>query len=333
MRPRLTGQVRTFLVLVLGAAVLCGCGAAAGSKPASPSIAGVPYHNPVFAQDFPDPYVLRLGTHNYYAYGTATGWEKGYFPILHSRDAVHWKPVGDIFTLTHRPMWSDADFWAPDVVKRGHTYFAYFVGSIGGTHCIGVATSSKPTGPFDDRGQVGCNYRGGSGFIDPDVYLMPGGTAYLYVSVDEPHHIAVMRLDRSLLRPGGPVRRLFGVSQSWESGPDFTTVEGPYLFRHRALYYLLYSGNSYNTDYAEGYATGRSPLGPFTKCSCNPVLRGDRAVKGPGGGSVFEGPDGNLWLAYHGWGRVEGYDKGGARSLRLAPLQWHGQTLSIPVTP
>lgn len=311
--------------------LLAGCGSRADSS--GPSIAGVPYHNPVFARDFPDPYVLRLGPHNYYAYATSTGWERGYFPILHSSDAVHWKYVGDIFSLQNRPMWSEADYWAPDVIRRGHTYYAYVVGSISGTHCIGVATSSSPIGPFKDRGTVGCAYPDGSGFIDPDVYLAPSGAAYLYVSVDTPHHIAVMPLDHSLLHRKGAGRKLFGVTQSWESGPDFTTVEGPYLFKHGGLYYLLYSGNSYNTNYAEGYATSRSATGPFTKCTCNPVLKGNSRVKGPGGGSVFTGPDGRLWLAYHGWGKVEGYDQGGARSLRLAPLVWHGARLSIPVTP
>jgi beta-xylosidase len=326
---------RTILALAGALAILL-LAVAAATLPrdaATPSIAGVPYGNPVFARDFPDPYVLRPGTHNYYAYATATGWEKGFFPILHSRDAVHWRYTGDIFSVTDRPQWSETDYWAPDVIRRGGTYFAYFVGSVSGTHCIGVATAGSPTGPFHDRGVVSCGYRGGSGFIDPDVYRGAGGHAYLYVSVDEPHHIAVVPLQHSLLRPSGSARRLFGVSQRWESGPDFTTVEGPYLFTHGGRYYLLYSGNSYNTDYAEGYATAPGPLGPFTKCACNPVLRGDGRVKGPGGGSVFTGPDGQLWLAYHGWGAVEGYEHGGARSLRLGPLQWDGTRLSIPVTP
>jgi beta-xylosidase len=326
--------VTRFKVWLLTAAVviLAGC-ADSSAAPSGPSIAGVPYHNPVFARDFPDPYVLRLGPHNYYAYATATGWERGYFPILHSRDAVHWKYVGDIFSLQNRPQWSESDYWAPDVIRRGKTYYAYFVGSISNTHCIGVATSASPVGPFKDRGSLGCTYPGGSGFIDPDVYIAPGGAGYLYVSVDEPHHIAVFPLAPSLLRRNGAGRELFAVSQPWEAAPDFTTVEGPYLIRHQGLYYLLYSGGSYDTRYAEGYATASSPLGPFTKCACNPVLKGDSKVKGPGGGSVFTGPDGKLWLAYHGWGKVEGYDKGGARSMRLAPLIWHGARLSIPVTP
>lgn len=312
--------------------VLAGCGTRASSS-SGPSIAGVVYHNPVFGRDFPDPYVLRLGAHNYYAYATSTGWERGYFPILHSSDAVHWKYVGDIFSLQDRPLWSEADYWAPDVVRRGHTYYAYVVGSISGTHCIGVATSSSPVRPFKDRGVVACGYRGGSGFIDPDVFVGTNGSAYLYVSVDEPHQIAVLPLNQTLLRRAGEARKLFGVTQSWEAGPDFTTVEGPYLFKRGSLYYLLYSGNSFNTNYAEGYATGPTPLGPFTKCACNPVLKGDSKVKGPGGGSVFTAPDGTFWLAYHAWGAVEGYDRGGARSLRLAPLIWKGSRLTIPVTP
>ncbi len=43
------------------------------------------YDNPVVNRDFPDPMVLRRGPHDYYAYGTTTGWEipGHHFPILH----------------------------------------------------------------------------------------------------------------------------------------------------------------------------------------------------------------------------------------------------------
>lgn len=49
------------------------------------------YRNPVFDRPFPDPQVLQMGS-NYYAYGTTLPWEPQdhLFPILHSRDLVHW---------------------------------------------------------------------------------------------------------------------------------------------------------------------------------------------------------------------------------------------------
>jgi beta-xylosidase len=82
---------------------------------------GATYRNPVFTRDFPDPMVLKVGR-DYYAYGTTTAWEPldHEFPILHSRDLVHWRYVGDAMTTT--PAWSTGDWWAPDVIARTGTY-------------------------------------------------------------------------------------------------------------------------------------------------------------------------------------------------------------------
>jgi beta-xylosidase len=129
-----------------------------------------------------------------------------------------------------------------------------------------------------------------------------------------------------LLHAAGPRKQLFGLSQSWENGQNFSTVEGPYVIRHGSLYYLFYSGNDWSGNYAMGYATSRSPLGPFAKCSCNPVLRGTKEILGPGGGSIVQGPDNADWLVFHAWddGGVEGYQPGGIRNMLLEPITWRG---------
>lgn len=290
------------------------------------------YHNPVFTRDFPDPMVLRAGKHSYYAYGTTTNWEKGYFPILHSTDLIHWKYVADIFK--NPPGWARNDLWAPDVIKRGKTYYAYYTGLGATSHCIGVATGSKPTGPFKQRSVIGCGDTSGQGYIDPDAFIDKDRKAYLYVSVDGPaHNISVIPLKSDLLHAAGARRELFGLTQAWEHGQNFSTVEGPFLIRHGNTYYLFFSGNDWNGNYAMGYATATSPTGPFTPYAGNPVLHGDAHVHGPGGGSVVEGPDGKLWMVYHAWPGVEGYGSGGIRNMRINPLVWKGSTVTVPVTP
>jgi len=59
-------------------------------SPVRPASAVPAYRNPVFARNFPDPSVLKVGA-DYYAYATTTGWEPldHLFPILRSRDLVH----------------------------------------------------------------------------------------------------------------------------------------------------------------------------------------------------------------------------------------------------
>jgi beta-xylosidase len=290
------------------------------------------YRNPIFAQDFPDPMVLRLNAHSYYAYATTAVWESPgkYFPILHSSDLVHWRYMGDVFT--HAQSWSSGDYWAPDVIVHAGIYYLYYTG-LQGSHCVAVATGRTPTGPFTTRDVIGCADATASGYIDPDVFIDSHGHAYLYVSVDNPtHSISVVPLSADLLHAAGPRRVLFGVSQSWERGIFNATVEGPFLIQHDGLYYLFYSGNDWNRAYGMGYATSRSPLGPFTKCACNPILRGAGAILGPGGGSVVLGPDNRDWLVFHAWDYkgLEGYQEGVARALLLEPIRWRGAQVSIP---
>lgn len=221
---------------------------------------------------------------------------------------------------------SPAPYWAPDVVERGGAYYVYYVG-LNGSHCVAVATGKTPTGPFTTRDVIGCGDAAGNGYIDPDPFIDRDGKSYLYISVDNPdHNISVIPLKSDLLHAAGPRKVLFGLSQPWEHGQNFSTVEGPFLIRHGNLYYLFYSGNDWSGNYAMGYATSRSPLGPFTKCACNPVLHGTKNILGPGGGSIVQGPDNADWLVFHAWddGGIEGYQAGGVRNMLLEPITWHG---------
>ncbi len=78
----------------------------------------------------------------------------------------------------------------------------------------------------------------------------------------------------------------------------------------------MYSGSGANgPEYAIGYATSESPLGPFTKYAQNPIARQGNGVYGPGHHCVVTGPDGQLWMVYHqqnstkvGWDRFLAID-------------------------
>jgi beta-xylosidase len=289
------------------------------------------YRNPVFASDFPDPMVLRVGS-IYYAYGTTTNWEPlGHlFPILSSVDLVHWRYIGD--ARSEQPSWGDGDWWAPDVIARDGLFYLFYVGKslTTGLHCIGVATARSPRGPFIDHGILSCGDAHGQGYIDPDPFVAPNGKAYLYVSVDSPYHsISVLPLTADLLHIAGARKELFTLSQPWEYGRYFSTVEGPFMVLHHSIYYLFYSGNDWQHNYAMGYATATAPLGPFTKYAHNPVLRGTSAVIGPGGGSLIQVPRHGWWLVYHAWSGGPGYGNGGVRTLRIDPVSWAGRTVHV----
>jgi beta-xylosidase len=267
--------------------------------------------------------VLRAGR-SYYAYGTSTGWERPgrTFPILRSRDLRRWRPAGD--ALGREPAWSDGHLWAPSVLAARGRYFMYYSARRRGdeVHCLGVATAKRPTGPFRDRGVIACGDRGASGYIDPAPLLFRG-KAYLFFSVDDPgHSISALRLGPSLLRARGPRRTLFGVGRPWQRGLVSETVEAPWPVRRGRRFYLFYSAGCWCSDYRMGFAVARRPLGPYRDSRANPVLRGDAGLVAPGGGSVVTGRRGRSWLVFHAWTGLPDYEKGGSRTLRVAPVSW-----------
>jgi beta-xylosidase len=215
-------------------------------------------------------------------------------------------------------------------------------------NCVAVATSTAPTGPYVDRGPlssgsldaserpIGCGDNTGYGQIDPSVFVDPAtGTPYLYISEDfacapasascttanstlQPT-ISVIPLAPDYLTATGPRMPLFsGSPGGWEAvNSAVPTVEGPSVTLHAGVYYLLYSGGNWRSNYGMGYATSTSPTGPFTK-SANPILTQNASVSGPGGAdSLVTGPHGERWLVYHGRD-----SSSGPRELRIDRLAW-----------
>jgi hypothetical protein len=62
----------------------------------------------------------------------------------------------------------------------------------------------------------------------------------------------------------------------------------------------LYSGSGADTpDYAVGYATADSPLGPFTRAQHNPIIQRSEGLFGPGHGCAIQDAVGRWWHIYH----------------------------------
>jgi len=333
------------------------------------SSTAVSYENPVYGSSFPDPGSLRDSATDYYAYATGSG-----FPIIKSADLVHWEQIGK--ALSSRPSWvvqsGDSHPWAPSMLRSpkscpGTTspgcYFMYYGGLSAQhtpvTHCIGVAWSLTPAGPFTDLGPIqaddghtdlagrppGCGDAGGYSNIDAAPFVDDDGAIYLYLSTGRrcaqpttgtcPHEpvISVLALADTPTRAQGDRKPLFGATpNSWEQEPGYAaTVENPWMEKRGQTYYLFYSGGDYRASYGMGYATASTPTGgtaysAFTKSPLNPVLRETTAVLSPGGGSVTTGPGGGSWLVYH--GRAGDYTQ--PRTMRIDPLFWSGSSVSTP---
>ncbi|NTS40348.1 family 43 glycosylhydrolase [Flavisolibacter sp. BT320] len=206
---------------------------------------------------------------------------------------------------------------------------------------IGVAVADKPTGPFVDLFDRPV-FDPGYPTIDANVFFDTDGKIYLYYSrvaykhpvksevatwaknngwfkeIEESWVYGVQLKDDFsgvigkpvlLLRP--PVS-MKDKQAEWESRSVTSKevnrrwTEGSVTFKKDKVYYIMYSANHFGGQhYAVGYATGKTPLGPFKKAANNPILQKNSdkggTVTGTGHNSVTWSPDGKeMFCVYHG---------------------------------
>ncbi len=283
------------------------------------------FRNPVFAGDFPDPFVLRVGD-GYVAYATNGATEN--VRTLRSRDLVHWRPGPD--AMPEPATWALRGWtWAPSVLSRADgTFVLYYTARSfdRGLQCVGRAVARSATGPFVDSsaGPLVCQAELG-GSIDADVFRDDDGALYLYWKNDGnccglPTAVYAQRLSRNGLRLVGRRVPIVKNDAGWEA----TTVEAPTMWRHDGTYLLFYSGNAYNTEqYAVGYAACRGPLGPCEDGPENPILSTRCGAVGPGHQAVVQ-VGARTWLVYHAWSPGEVGSVAPGRSLWLDRVEWDG---------
>lgn len=210
---------------------------------------------------------------------------------------------------------------------------------------IGVAVSDKPTGPFIDMNNSPI-FDPGYPIIDANLWF-ENGKIYLYYSrccykhpvksevaqwakkkgwydqVEEswvygvelkPDFSSIIGEPVLLLRP--PVK-MGNLKDEWESRSVTSKevnrrwTEGSFIFKKEDTYYMMYSANNFDgQNYAVGYATSKSPLGPFRKADNNPVLQKKGKVSGTGHNSITYTPDGKEMLCvYHGRTEATGHQR------------------------
>jgi xylan 1,4-beta-xylosidase len=251
------------------------------------------YRNPLLPDwEIADPFVLRVDK-KYYLYPTSDA--RGY-EVFVSDDLVHWERKARAF---RDPRGGD---WAPEVFhhKRGDgKFYLYYTDNMPDWRSgplekqIGAAVADSPLGPFTDKGVLATNA------IDADLFQDDDGSLYLsYVAFGGGFKIVVQPMANPLEKKGEP-KVIIRPTEDWEKRSGEVT-EGPFMLKHKSTYYLMYSGTGANSpDYAVGYATSKSPTGPFVKYPGNPIAHRGGNVLGPGHHSVVEGPDGKLWMVYH----------------------------------
>ncbi len=256
--------------------------------------AGQTYQNPVYEESFKisfggqnmtigigDPTVI-LHNGKYYLY--ATGDNKRFNAYV-SDDLINWEKGSVVFET------STNGLWAPDVFfnEEDRKFYLYYTAG----RRIGVAVSDTPDGMFKDKGLLV------SDAIDAHMFRDDDGRLYLYYATYPSLNIYVQEMESFLTKKAAPPVKLLAPTEPWERKHILVT-EAPWLIKHKGVYCLIYSGGgSDSMDYAMGYATSKSPTGPFQRHPGNPIIKKGGGVYGPGHGSVTRDRKGDMWMVYH----------------------------------
>ncbi|MEU4743655.1 family 43 glycosylhydrolase [Actinosynnema sp. NPDC023658] len=283
---------------------------------------------PVIPGLFADPHITNFNG-RYYLYPTTdgyAGWSGTYYKAFSSTDLVNWTDHGVI--LDHGPdvSWADNSAWAPAVVAKNGRYYLYFSGGAAsgdtGKH-LGVAVSDSPTGPFRDalgKPLIRAGTYAGQA-IDPMVFTDDNGQSYLYwgngTAYVVPLNADMVSFDATKVRT---------ITQS-----GFR--EASFVFKRNGTYYFMWSENdTRDEDYQVAYATGTSPLGPWTKRGVVLQKRLDLGIKGTGHHSVVKAPDSDTWyVAYHRFAVPAG--NGTNREVTVDRMAFNADGTIAPIVP
>ena len=184
-----------------------------------------------------------------------------------SADMVNWTDHGVVASWKSFS-WASTAAWAPQAIPRNGKFYLYVpLSNTSGATVIGVGVSNSPIGPYTDaigKPLVTAGCSGGTGDIDPTVFIDDDGQAYLYFGRSVPGYV---KLNSDMISYTGGVQCPTVNSQSFGPAPSsggFPSQyeEGPWIMKHGTTYYLAYAANNIPEDIA--YSKATSATGPFT---------------------------------------------------------------------
>lgn len=196
--------------------------------------------------------------------------------LYESKDMVNWKPLGNdgvIFDLTIFK-WAKQgdDAWAGQLIERNGKWYAYVTATDQARRIqgIGVAVADKPEGPYVDP--LGKPLVPGSwGYIDPTVFLDDDGQAYLFWGNNA---LWYAKLNEDMISLGSEITEVntkdedaFGPRKrkyDWQVRDTIWKTnyeEGPWVYKRKGLYYIVYAAGGVPEHMA--YSTATSINGPW----------------------------------------------------------------------
>ncbi len=224
--------------------------------------------NPIIKHIFtadPSPIVYKDTLFLYTGHDTASVTAPNYkmpdWHVFSTTDMVNWKDHGALLS-PHTFSWATGDAYAAQCIERNGKFY-WFVSTFhkkdsnsNGGAAIGVAVSDRPTGPFKDAigkalitNEMTKDKPHAWDDIDPTVFIDDDKQAYLYWGNGSCKWV---KLKENMTETEGPITVV--------DVKNF--IEGPWLYKRKGLYYLVYAGRGTKPEMIE-YATSNSPMGPW----------------------------------------------------------------------
>jgi xylan 1,4-beta-xylosidase len=261
------------------------------------------FKNPLFAGDYSDPTILRVGE-DFYMTHTSYSYAPG-LVVWHSRDLVNWAPISHVLNETH------GEIWAPEFVEYQGRYLIYF--PMDGR--LFAVYAEHPRGPWS--APVNLNVHG----IDPGHVVGPDGKRYLHFAGGK-----AIELSADGLSTIGEQQTVY---EGWKFPADWKTeglwLESPKLTRRGEYYYLICAEGGTDgppTSHMAVVARSKSPLGPWENSPHNPLIHtysADEDWWSVGHGTLVSTPDDRWYFVYHGYRK--NYETLGRHTL-MEPIEW-----------
>ncbi len=266
--------------------------------------------NPILPGFHPDPSILRVGG-DYYVATSTFEWFPG-VRLHHSRDLVHWRPLGHVLTrrsqldLVGNPR--SGGVWAPCLSHcDGRFYLVYTDVKAWGHGFVDshnyLVTADSIDGPWSEPAPLNK-----SGF-DPSLFHDDDGRKWL-VNMVWDHRPGKNRFAGIVLQELDVAARcLVGEPRSIFAGTALGCSEGPHLYRHEGRYYLMIAEGGTSWDHAVTLARSASIDGPYEVDPEGPLLTSRHdpalALQKAGHASLVQTTS-NEWYVAHLCGRPVG---------------------------
>lgn len=261
----------------------------------------------VFAQDYPDPTILKDGD-DYYMTHSPFVYHPG-FLIWHSTNLTDWEPI-----VRACPEFEGSGY-APDLIKYDGRYYIYY--PAGNTNYVIYADDIM--GPWSKPIDLKV------GGIDPGHVVGEDGKRYLFLSNGNAPLVMAQLADDGLSVVSEPDTAYLG----WQFPAEWETegfwLEAPKLMKHGDYYYLTTAeGGTAGpaTSHMVVSARSKSIFGPWENSPYNPIVHtysADEPWWSKGHGTPFEGPDGRWYIVYHAY--PNGFHTLGRVSI-IEPIEW-----------